>query len=480
MSAPSTNPANTRRERYQAYLNGQEISFGTTLVAKYDRPGPRYTSYPTAPQWHEVIDTAAMHRVLAESNPQQRPLSLYVHIPFCEEHCTFCGCNTIITRKKTVADPYVDAVALELAHLARHLDTSRPVTQLHWGGGTPTYLTCAEIERLWGSIVAHFHCAADAEIGIEVDPRVTTPAQLETLRRLGFNRLSMGVQDLHPMVQQAIHRIQPREQTERIILAARQLGFASINVDLIYGLPHQTPGSFAETVDSIIAFSPDRVACYNFAFVPWLKAQQRAIDPSTLPPPETKLAVLCNTITRFCRAGYEMIGFDHFARHDDELSLALRERTLWRNFQGYSTKGGTDLIGCGITAISDINGHYIQNGKKLTTYQQALAAGALPVERGCHLSGDDRIRRHVIRELLCNGHLDGGRLRDQFGIELRTYFASELAALGPMMEDGLITIASDSLTLTPLGRLFARNIAMRFDAYLDRDLAQQQRYSRTV
>jgi oxygen-independent coproporphyrinogen III oxidase len=456
------------RKSLETIINGTAVTLDANLVQRYDRPGPRYTSYPTAPQWKDEITSPQYSEILDQSNAQARPLSLYFHLPFCEEHCTFCGCNVIITKKREIADPYLNAIAQELRLTMAHMDTSRTITQFHFGGGTPTYFSPAQLERLWKDIAPHLRFADDAEIGIEVDPRVTTREHLAVLRQLGFNRLSMGIQDFRPEVQQAINRIQPYDVTAELINAARQLGFASINVDLIYGLPHQTPEGFAETIEQIITLEPDRIACYSFAFVPWLKAQQRKIDAATLPEAQTKLSTWCTTITQLHETGYHMIGFDHFARADDELAKALHTGSLWRNFQGYSTKAGTDLLAFGITGIGDIDGHYVQNVKKLTQYYTALSHDTLPVERACHLSADDLQRREIIRELLCNG-------RAHLGI---ANFSTELATLQPMIDDQLLTLTDATLTITPRGRLFARNVAMAFDTYLD--ATQDQRYSRTV
>lgn len=465
-------------QMFQTLIDKQVVQFDADLVAKYDRPGPRYTSYPTAPHWHENIDHKRYAQILEASNEAARPLSLYLHLPFCEEHCTFCGCNVIITKKKAVTEPYIAQVDQECAILSQYLDSNRSLVQLHWGGGTPTYLDCAQIEKVFNSIATRFKFAPDAEIGIEVDPRVTTHDHLVTLRKLGFNRLSMGVQDFNPEVQAAVNRIQPRDKTEALIRDAQELGFSSINVDLIYGLPLQTPDSFAETVEAICEISPDRIACFNFAYVPWLKAQQRAIDPATLPAPEHKLSTWCRTIMQFADAGYEMIGFDHFAKPEDEMAVALRERTLWRNFQGYTTKSGTDVVGIGITSIGDINGHYIQNTKKLPQYRKALMSGELPVERGCTMSSEDELRRHVIRELLCNNYLDCEKVSQIFNIDFAKHFADPLSLLQPMIQDGLANFSDNKITITNLGRLFARNIVMPFDAYLETN--KEQRYSRTV
>ncbi|MBI4237807.1 MAG: oxygen-independent coproporphyrinogen III oxidase [Deltaproteobacteria bacterium] len=466
---------------FQTTINGTAVRFDAALVAKYDRPGPRYTSYPTAPQWHAAIDAAGYAQILAASNAVARPLSLYFHLPFCESHCTFCGCNVIITKQKHVVEPYLADLEREVALVAAQVDRRRAVVQLHWGGGTPTYLSCDQIERVWQAIASHFTIAADAEVGVEVDPRVTTAEQLRVLRRLGFNRVSLGVQDIHPEVQAAVNRLQPLELTAALIRTARALGYASVNTDLIYGLPYQTPDSFQETVAAVLALQPDRVACYNFAYVPWLKAQQRAIDPATLPAAETKLTTWCQTIRQFADADYDLIGFDHFARPDDEMARARRSGTLWRNFQGYTTKAGTDLLAFGITGIGDVDGHYLQNVKKLPEYRRAVQAGTFPLERACHLTRDDLMRRWVIRELLCNERVDANAVRLTWDTNFGDYFAAALAALQEPIADGLATWDGTILAITPLGHLFARNVAMCFDAYLPSEPATvSARYSRTI
>ncbi len=467
-------------EIIHARINDALIEIDPAVIAKYDRPGPRYTSYPTAPQWRDQVTTTQYRQILQQSNRHARPVSLYFHLPFCVEHCTFCGCNVIVTKQRAVTQPYLFHLQKELELLAADVDRSRNVVQLHFGGGTPTYFSSEQLETLWGTITQHFTFAPDAEIGIEADPRITTVDQLRTLKRLGFNRLSMGAQDFDPQVQQAINRNQTYEQTAQTINAARELGFTSINVDLIYGLPYQSAESFAETVQTLIGLNPDRVACYNFAFVPWLKAQQRKIDPATLPDPSTKLRIWTHTMTQFAEAGYEMIGFDHFAKPDDELSLARRNGTLWRNFQGYTTKRGTDLLACGITGIGDVDGHYLQNVKKLPSYYRAIDEGQFPIERGCTLSRDDQIRRHVIRELLCNNQLSFASVNAEWQIDFAEYFVEAIPALRELETGGLLHLTATQLTITPFGRLFARNIAMCFDAYLSHDAASQQKYSRTV
>lgn len=464
---------------YHTRIDNTDVHCSDELVQKYDRPGPRYTSYPTAPQWHDTIPHTEYLALLADSARAATPLSLYLHLPFCEAHCTFCGCNVVITKKKSIAESYLDDLARELELLAPQL-AHRKVAQLHIGGGTPTYLTPAQLDALSQKIRANFRFTPNAELSIEADPRVTTAEHLHTLRRCGFNRLSFGVQDLTPRVQAAINRLQPLALTERLIATARELRFDSINVDLIYGLPWQTVDSFADTVKSVLAVEPDRIACFNFAYVPWLKAQQRAIDPATLPNPHDKLTMWCRAITQCADAGYELIGFDHFAKAHDELAVARREGTLSRNFQGYTTQAGIDMVGFGITSIGDIGGVYVQNVKKIPEYRRRLLAHEAPLERACRLTADDCVRRTLIRTLLCNNAVHAHAFASATGADLTAMVSAAHSALQPLLEDGLATWDGRTLAITPQGRLFARNIAMCFDAYLAPEQAADARYSRTV
>jgi oxygen-independent coproporphyrinogen-3 oxidase len=438
------------------------------LLRAYDKPGPRYTSYPTAVEFHERFDEGSYreHLAIAAAEPR-KPLSLYLHLPFCEERCTFCGCMVIITRKREVAARYLGYLHREIEMLASRLGGRRRLAQYHWGGGTPTYLSPAQMEELHEVVLRHFDLEPGAEAAIEVDPRVTSVEQVDLLRRLGFNRLSMGVQDFTPEVQAAVNRVQSEEQTRALFERARARGFASINVDLIYGLPRQTLASFRRSVESVIAMRPDRVAVYSFAHVPWIRGNQKGIHEDELPAPELKLGLFVAAREQFLAAGYEAIGMDHFSLPQDELAVAARARTLHRNFMGYTVKSASDSLGVGVSAIGDVAGAFAQNVKKLTSYYEALDGGRFPVERGYRLDPDDRLRRHVILQLMCNFHLDFADVSRRFGLEAHRYFARELEEVrrGPMA-DGFVEMDGASLTLTPTGRLFARNVCMIFDRHL--------------
>jgi oxygen-independent coproporphyrinogen-3 oxidase len=452
------------------------------LLGRYDRPGPRYTSYPTAVEFHEGFDAAAYAAHLARaSHDVHLPLSLYVHLPFCEERCTFCGCTVVITRKREIAARYLDYLRRELALVARSLGGRRRIVQYHWGGGTPTYLSVDQMQTLHAAVADHFEILPDAEVAIEVDPRVTSVEQLETLRRMGFNRLSMGVQDFTPEVQAAVNRIQPEDVTRRLFDEARRLGFESINIDLIYGLPLQTPASFGRAVDAVVAMRPDRAAVYSYAHVPWIRPHQRRIPPDTLPSGPGKLELFFEAMDRFLAAGYLQIGMDHFAHADDEIARAAVAGTLHRNFMGYTTRPAPDLVGVGLSAIGDAGGAFAQNVKKLSTYYAALDEGRFATERGYALDDDDRIRRHVIAELMCNFRIDRRGVEDRFGVPFGAYFAREEAVLaGEMSADGLVEVGSDRITVTPLGRLLVRNVAMVFDRHLRQRTTGQPVFSRTV
>ncbi len=452
--------------------------FNEALIRKYDKPGPRYTSYPPATEFHEGVKEEDYKRMLLDSNLSKRPLSLYFHIPFCESACWFCGCNVIISHRKDVTRRYLDYLYKEMERLKEYLDVSRPVVQLHWGGGTPNFLSNEEIRELFGKIREVFGISPDAEISVEIDPRYLSEGQLQTLREVGFNRISMGLQDLDPEVQRAINRIQPYELMERVMKDLRSLGFKSINIDLIYGLPYQTPEKFKKTIEQTIALDPDRVAVFNFAYVPWLKPLQRKIDPSTLPPPEDKLTILEMTIELFQKAGYVFIGMDHFAKPEDELAQAQREGTLWRNFQGYTTKKGVDLIGIGATSIGMLYGGYFQNYKTIRDYYLALDSGRLPIMRGYILTEEDFIRREVIMDLMCNFRCNFEKIESMFGINFEEHFHQELEELQDMEKDGLLKIDQRSIKVLPEGRLLIRNIAMVFDQYLK--TKKEQRFSRTI
>lgn len=454
------------------------------LLRKYDRPGPRYTSYPTAVEFTPAFDEAAYRRQLAEAARRPaEPLSLYVHLPFCESRCSFCGCIVIITKKREVAARYLEYLRREVEMLATALGPRRRVVQYHWGGGTPTYLQPAQMRQLHEAVIRYFEIDPDAEVAVEVDPRVTTPEQIDLLRALGFNRLSMGVQDFTPEVQAAINRYQTEQQTRELFRYARRAGFESINIDLVYGLPRQTLPTFEKTLDAVIELKPERVAVYSYAHVPWLRGNQKRIDQETLPPPGLKLELFAAAIDRFRGAGYQQIGMDHFALPHDELARASSSRTLWRNFMGYTTRRAPDMVGVGISAIGDVAGAYAQNTKKLSVYYAALDQGRFPIERGYQLARDDEIRRHVITELMCNFYVDGRDVARRFGVDFGDYFAAELAELaapGGPAEDGFVVVSPEAVDVLPPGRLFIRNICMVFDRYLRTNRPDRPVFSRTV
>jgi oxygen-independent coproporphyrinogen-3 oxidase len=455
------------------------------LVARYDKPGPRYTSYPTAVEFHAGVTAEVYQAHLARADAlPDAPLSLYVHLPFCEERCGFCGCNVVITRHRAVADRYLDALDREIDLLAAHLPRRRTVSQLHWGGGTPTYYPAAQLERVFARLSRHFTLTPAAEAGLEIDPRVTSAEQLTVLRRLGFNRLSMGVQDFTAEVQEAVNRVQSYEQTRTLVDQARRLGYASLNIDLIYGLPYQTEAGFQQTLDLVVGLRPERVAVYSFAFVPWMAAHMKRLPEHGLPRPALKLALLGRAQQAFAAAGYRQIGMDHFALPEDELGGALEARTLHRNFMGYTVQSARDMVAVGVSGIGDVQGLFVQNTKKLTEYYDALDAGRFPTERGYVLDDDDAVRRHVITALMCNGHLDVRDVEARFGIVFADYFAAELAELagpGSPQADGLVEVGAEALEVTPVGRMFVRNVCMVFDRYLRaRTAGAAPVFSRTV
>jgi len=458
----------------------EELRVSEEFLARYNRPGPRYTSYPTAPVWNDAFGPADLEKVHEEANRAKSPVSLYMHIPFCESLCLFCACNVIIQKDKRVAPPYLDILKREIEHVSRSVSKDRPVVQFHWGGGTPTYLTPPQIEDLFGFTHDHFNFAPDAEIGIEVDPRVTGRAHLETLRKLGFNRLSMGIQDFHPLVQKTINRLQPYELTAALIQSARDLGFDSVNVDLIYGLPYQTAETFAHTVDQILELAPDRVALFSYAHVPWLKKQQGSFA-GHLPEGMQKFEIFRTGLLKFLEAGYLYIGMDHFAKPGDELSISQQNRTLHRNFQGYTTKAGADLYGMGITAISGIQNAYAQNQRDIRSWEKAVNERGIATMRGYHLSDDDRLRRTVISRLLCHTVIFKDEISKEFDIDFDQYFADELTRLEPFREDGLVIVSPNEIRTTPLGRIFIRNAAMLFDPYLEKQhLNAKPLFSKTL
>ncbi len=461
-------------------IQGETLNVAQEILDRYNVPGPRYTSYPTAPEWTDSFGPLDFEQALRQSNEDRpaRPLSIYTHIPFCDRLCLFCGCNVVINRNHDAAIPYLENLEWEIGQIAQRLDKSRPVVQFHWGGGTPTYLSASQLERLFISTKEFLVFAPDAEIGVEIDPRVTQEDQLITLRRLGFNRISMGIQDFNPDVQKIVRRIQPYEQTRTIFGLCRSLAFESVNIDLIYGLPLQTPESFLDSVDKVIEFGPDRVAMFSYAHVPWLKKQQGAIA-RYIPQGMAKFQIFRAGIERFTQAGYLYIGMDHFARPNDELCLAQKNRTLHRNFQGYTTKAGADLLGLGVSSISSVGEIYAQNYRTIKDYYTAIEKRVLPTMRGIRLEEDDIIRRAVISKLLCHCVLNKGEIESEFGIRFDEYFADELVRLEPLQRDGLIILADGSISATQLGRIFIRNVGMVFDKYL-RKPADKPIFSKTL
>jgi len=450
------------------YTSPVPIEPAIELVRKYNVPGPRYTSYPTAPQFSESIDRAKLSaEIVLDNKSDTSPLSQYFHLPFCETLCWYCGCTTVITKRLASAGEYVSWLEKELALTAPHLNTVRPVTQLHFGGGTPTFLPPAEIDRLGAAIHRYFKFSPDSENSVEIDPRRLTREHVDAFRRLGCNRASLGVQDTNPQVQLAVHRWQPLEQTAQAITWLREAGFQSVSLDLIYGLPLQTPETFTKTLDEIIALNPDRLAVFSYAHVPWIKPAQKIFDDrEQLPSTEAKLAMLTTAVAQLTAAGYVQIGMDHFARPDDELAIAFADGTLHRNFQGYTTRAGATLYGFGMSSISQTDGSFYQNHKELPDYIAALEAGRLPVERGYLLSTDDRQRRSIISDIMCGRGLDYASLSRRLGLDFATSYATELASLADLEADGLLLRREHSLEISALGRLFLRIIAMRFDAHL--------------
>jgi oxygen-independent coproporphyrinogen-3 oxidase len=436
------------------------------LLARYDRPGPRYTSYPTAVEFDNSVTAEVYEGRLALANQEaDKPLSVYMHLPFCNERCLFCGCHVIISPHKEKAEPYLDMLDAEIDMLAERLPDRRGVSQLHLGGGTPTYQSPVQLDRLLKRFFDHFHAVAGAELAIEVDPRVTTTEHIDVLADHGFNRISLGVQDLTREVQVAINRVQTLEQTRAVIDHARARGFAGVNVDLIYGLPHQRPETFEETVNQVIALDVDRSAVYSFAFVPWIRGHQRKLMEDALPDPAVKFELFGLARERFLAAGYDPIGMDHFAKQDDELSIAKRNGTLRRNFQGYAVIPADDVVGLGISAIGDIQGSYVQNVKKLSTYGAAIARRELPVEKGLLLTDDDKLRRVVVHDLMCNFRIDRRAIETRFNLEFASTFAEDLSRLEEHANNGMVTITDDEIRATPEGELFIRNLAMCFDTY---------------
>ncbi len=459
-----------------------KLNVDLNILKKYSRPGPRYTSYPTAPHFTPAFGSSDFERVIRESNHngENGDISLYFHFPFCPQLCYYCGCNVIISRNETRINRYLEYLKKEIQLLRGLIHPDRKVTQLHWGGGTPNYLNPQQIRTIFQAIQEAFDFTADAEISVEIDPRTLTPDHLPLFRELGFNRLSFGVQDFEHQVQVTINRIQPEDMTRRVVEESRALGFPSINVDLIYGLPFQNEATFSRTLDKIVAISPDRLAVFNYAHVPWLKKHQRVIPEEALPSAEVKLRLLKMTIERLTESGYVFIGMDHFARPDDELSIAQQTRTLYRNFQGYSPRAGAEVFALGITSISQLKRIYAQNVKDTRRYEHMLDEGKLPTFQGIALSDDDVLRRHVINELMCNNRVVKADVEKQFHISFDDYFANDLKELKPLEADGLVEMDADEIRVTTQGRFVVRNIAMAFDWYLKHDQMKKNIYSKTI
>lgn len=447
---------------------------------QYSKPGPRYTSYPTALEFSGSFGYAAYLDKLHAHDPK-RPLSLYFHLPFCKNACYFCGCNVVFTSKEDKKVRYIDYLRRELHILSTHIDVTRPVIQLHFGGGTPTFFDAQQLNEIIGMIKSHFkNFTEDAEISCEIDPRHINDDQMRVMSEAGFNRVSFGIQDFDEKVQVAVHRVQPYDITKQAMELARRYNMVSVNVDLIYGLPYQSLETFKKTLALAISLDPDRFAVFNYAHVPWLKKTMRKIDETTLPHPAEKLSIMRYTIDYMESHGYKMIGMDHFAKPQDELFKAINKGELHRNFQGYTTKGGADLIGIGLTSIGEGADYYAQNFKDMESYEAAIDAGKLPYERGVSLNEDDRIRQYVIMELMSNFKLDIARFERLYGVSFSDYFADALQALQPFEADGLLTITPTLIECSPTGTLLIRNIAMPFDAYMKRHASNQKTFSKTV
>lgn len=457
--------------------------FDPALISRYDVAGPRYTSYPTAPQFHTGFDAGALRAAARGSNeePIPRPLSLYLHVPFCFSPCFYCGCTRVITRDMAKADHYLERLQREVALVAPLFDGDRPVRQLHLGGGTPNFLDIDRMKTLIHALECHFDYRRQGarEYGIEIDPRYANGDYVRDLATLGFNRISVGIQDFDPAVQAAVNRIQSVAQTREVLEAAKNAGYTSASVDLIYGLPRQTEEGFGRTLDQVIALAPDRVAVYGYAHLPKLFKAQQQINAGELPDASTRLALFGRAFQKLCDAGYIYIGMDHFARADDELVQAQRSRTLQRNFQGYSTHGDCDIVGLGVSAISRIGDSYSQNARDLVAYAAALDAGRLPVTRGLLLGEDDRIRRALINELMCHGELHMDAFGEIHQLDFARNFAGELERVRRLADDGLVILDDRTIRVTSRGRLLLRNVAMCFDAYLNLP-SNPPRYSRTI
>jgi oxygen-independent coproporphyrinogen-3 oxidase len=452
------------------------------ILKKFNQPGPRYTSYPTAPVFSDRFTAEDFKREIAETNAESAPtdLSLYFHFPYCDTLCYFCGCNMMVTQKREHIAEYNEYLKREIDLLVPMISKSRKVEQMHWGGGTPTYLEPDEIRDIGFYIKERFDFADDIEASVEIDPRGLTRDHLQALREVGFNRTSFGVQDFNPQVQEAVNRIQSEELTRQTIEWARELGFQSINLDLIYGLPHQTLETFRETIEKVIELSPDRIAVFNYAHVPWLKKHQVMIKAEDLPSADERLQILKMTIERLMDAGYEYIGMDHFAKPTDELAIAQKNGTLYRNFQGYSTKAGCDVYAFGLSAISQFQNIYAQNLKRLPDYYKRINENEAATSVGYRMTFDDHVRKETINQLMCNLEIDKRGIERKFGVLFEDYFAADLPKLEVFVQDGLLVNAADKIKVIGSGILVIRNIAMCFDAYLAKMMKDKPVFSKTV
>ncbi|HHH51787.1 MAG TPA: oxygen-independent coproporphyrinogen III oxidase [Campylobacterales bacterium] len=446
--------------------------------SKYSKPGPRYTSYPTALEFNDDFSYDEYIKFLEE---EQEKISIYIHLPFCRSACYFCGCNVVFTSKEDKLSRYIEYLKKEIDILTNHIDTTREVIQFHFGGGTPTFYKAFELDEIVTYVKSKFtNWSSDAEISCEIDPRFFNEEQMKVFQKHGFNRISFGVQDLDEKVQKEIHRIQPLELTKKAVELARKYSINSINTDFIYGLPFQTLKSFKKTLELSTQLNPDRVAVFNYAHVPWLKRTMRKFDETTLPSPEVKLQIFKYTIDFFEKHGYKMVGMDHFAKPEDELFGAIKKGELHRNFQGYTTKGGANLIGIGLTSIGEGERYYAQNTKDMKIYEEAIDSGKLPFERGVKLSDDDFLRKGVIMELMANFHIDIKRVEKEYGINFKEYFADDIEDLQEFVDDNLMTIDNNEIRVSTTGTLLIRNIAMAFDAYMKKYAQSKKSFSKTV
>lgn len=468
-------------DRGASQLGGADL-FDLEVIKKYDKAGPRYTSYPTAPMFHTGIGASEYAQTLKDVADSDAPLSLYIHIPFCNTVCYYCGCSKIVTKQYDRAAPYLELLLKEIDRVADTMgNTRRPVTQLHFGGGTPTFMNNDQMRAIMTRLRERFNFVSkdEGEFSIEIDPRECDENTVRVLQEIGLNRMSMGVQDFDPIVQKAVNRIQSKEETLRVLAEARQHGFESMNIDLMYGLPHQTVETFDATLNTIIECDPDRIALFNYAHMPHMFMPQRRIDESAMPTPQEKLNILEHSINKLLDAGYVFIGMDHFAKPEDELTIAQQNGKLYRNFQGYSTQADCDLIGLGVTSIGYVGGGFFQNAKEMEPYAEAVDNDEFAVFRGYILSDEDHLRRQVIMRLMCDFSLDYSQFEKEFGINFKEHFADGIADLDEMAKDNLVELREDGLTVLPAGRLLIRNVAMVFDEYLQKK-KESSSFSKTI